>query len=250
MGQIVFGFVSAFFTKLLVNNMINFYVSEEIYMALDHYVGMLPAMHLEGKRGYYPVCNAQEWEQLPDLYKAMEWTPVPDYKDQWKLKAVTAVIFDVVHMEPYQIHAKVAVHPQEVQKILFCLHENPPCHLYSVCGVELFGGTRLSAKWLQDSVTGSFGIYAGDNLCGRQGGFQGFVPACIERQADDTFKYKHYSRGLSGNIVHMEFGNPFPEDRFSIKKPLLEEIIKDAAQVAKGIARDPADRSFSETPAR
>ena len=196
-------------------------------MAWNNYEGMLPKKPLDGKRGYYPVCNAEEWVQLPDLYKAMEWAPVPDHKDKGQLKAVTAVIFDVVHMEPYEIRAKVAVHPQEVQKILFCLHGNPQCHLYSVCGVELFGGTRLGAKWMQDSVTGSFGIYAGDNLCGRQGGFQGFIPRCIKQMEDGTFKYDcNYKRG--NTTVFMELSNPFPEERSFKDKNALDDVIKSA----------------------
>ena len=191
-------------------------------MNWNNYDGMLPAKPLKGKLGYYPVSNAEEWKQLPDLYKAMEWTSLPDYKDQNRPKAVKAVIFDVVYMEPYKIRAKVSVHPQEVQKILFCLYNKTQCQLYTVCGVELEGGTQLGAKWYQDSVTGAFGIYAGGHFCGRQGGFRGFVPSNIERLDDGTFKYKHYLRGLTGNVVHYELSNPFPEDRFAEKKPQQE----------------------------
>lgn len=179
-------------------------------MSWNRYDGMLPAKPLEGKQGYYPVCNTQEWEDLPDLYKAMEWSPLLDYQNKGTISAVKSVIFDVTYMEPYKISAKVSVHPQEVQKLLYCLFENAQCHLYSVCGVELESGTRLGAKWLQDSVTGSFGIYAGGHLCGRQGGFQGFVPANIERLEDGTFQYKSCSCALTGNKVFYEYSNPFP----------------------------------------
>ena len=201
-------------------------------MAWHNYDGMLPPVLLEGKRGYYPVCNAQEWEQLPDLYKAMEWSPVPDYRNKGSLSAVKSVIFDVVYLEPYRINAKVHIHCSDVQKVLYCLFKDSQCHLYTICGVELESGTQYGAKWLQDSTTGSFGVYAGTHLCGRQGGFQGFVPANIERLEDGTFKYRHYSRCQTGNKVSFEFSNPFPEERFVVKKPSLEEVIDAADRVA------------------
>ena len=219
-------------------------------MAWNNYDGMLPHKPLEGKRGYYPVCNAQEWDELPALYKAMEWSPLPDYRNKGSLSAVKSVIFDVVYMEPYRISAKVHIHRQEVQKVLYCLFKDPQCHLYSICGVELESGTQYGAKWLQDSVTGSFGIYAGTHLCGRQGGFQGFVPANIERAADGTFKWKPYSRGTTGNVVSFEVSNPFPEEKLVVKKPSLEEVIKGADQVAKSAVRDAGERASSETPER
>lgn len=36
------------------------------------YEWMLPQKQIEGKRGYYPVTTAEEWDKLPIVYKAME----------------------------------------------------------------------------------------------------------------------------------------------------------------------------------
>lgn len=183
------------------------------------YEGMLPKKQKEGKLGYYPVTNEKEWDELPDLYKTMEWKPVKDHHDNGRLKAVKAVIFDVVFMEPYKIRAKVSVHPQEVQKILFCSFKDPDCQLYSVSGIELEGGTQLGAKWLQDTITGAFAIYSAGEYVGKQGGFGGYVPEHINRLEDGTWKYDHkYSEGI---ISHYELGNPFPE---SEKEPAKNEI--------------------------
>lgn len=173
------------------------------------YDGMLPAAPKAGYRGFYPVTSREEWDALPDLYKAMEWDPVPDIHDKSRLRAVKAVIFDVVHLEPYQIRAKVSVHPSDVQKLLFCHFGKTDCHLYSVCGVELEGGSRLHAKWLQDSVTGAFGIFVGSTCVGRQGGFRGFIPEHVQRLSDGTFRFDF--RQGSGKTVHFELHNPFPK---------------------------------------
>lgn len=171
------------------------------------YENMFPKVPIEGHRGYYPVCNKEEWDQLPDLYKVMEWEPVKDPFDKERLRAVKAVVFDVIYMEPYGVNAKVAVHPQEVQKILFCSFDRPECHLYSICEVELEGGNRLPAKWYQDSYTGAFGIYAGRTCVARQGGFEGFIPERIEVLPDGTFKYDQ-KYGV-GKTHHFTLSNPF-----------------------------------------
>lgn len=173
------------------------------------YENMLPKEQKEGKLGYYPVTSREEWDNLPDLYKTMEWKPLKDHRDNGKLKAVKAVIFDVTFMEPYKIKAQVSVHPQEVQKILFCYFKNADCRLYSVSGIELEGGTRLEAKWLQDSTTGAFAIYAAGTYVGIQGGFGGFIPERIHLLDDGT--WKHDFKYSEGNISHYTIGNPFPE---------------------------------------
>lgn len=172
------------------------------------YDGLLPDKEIKGHQGYYPVCNAQEWDELPLPYKVMEWSPVKDYRDKGQLKAVEAVIFDVTYMEPYKIRAKVSVHPQEVQKILFCLHKDTQCHLYSVCGIELDGGTQLGAKWLQDSISGAFAIVSGGQLVGQQGGFRGLIPERVQRLEDGTFAYGWNMQNLTKRS-HYEILNPF-----------------------------------------
>lgn len=197
------------------------------------YEGMLPPEEIPGHRGYYPASNFGEWEQLPDLYKAMEWAPAPDHHNKGELRAVKAIIFDVVHMEPYKISGEMSVHPQEIQKILFCLYDNPQCHLYSISAVELDGGTRLAAHWLQDSISGAFGVYAGGCCVGRQGGFQGFVPACIERTEDGQLSYNcqydHTKR------VFMEHSNPFPMPVAEKDKSSLDMQIAEAGKVGRSI---------------
>lgn len=173
------------------------------------YENMLPKEQKEGKLGYYPVTNKEEWDDLPAIYKTMEWKPVKDHRDKGKLKAVKSVIFDVTFMEPYKIRAQVSVHPQEVQKILFCYFKNADCRLYSVSGIVLEGGTQLGAKWVQDTTTGAFAIYAAGTYVGIQGGFGGFIPERVHLLDDGT--WKHDFKYNEGNISHYAIGNPFPE---------------------------------------
>lgn len=186
------------------------------------YEGLLPEVPANGKRGYYPVCSAKEWDELPLPYKVMEWSPVKDYRDKGQLKAVKAVIFDVTYMEPYKISAKVSVHPSEVQKILFCLHKDPQCLLYSVCGIELEGGTQLGAKWLQDSISGAFGICAGGQYVGQQGGFRGLIPEKVQRKEDGSFEYEWHKQGATKSS-HYELSNPFDHQR--PEKDATEKLI-------------------------
>ena len=148
------------------------------------YDGFLPKEQQKGKRGYYPVTTAEEWDALPKVYKAMEWFPVEVYNTYLGRKETTVaeyVEFDVVYMMPYRIHATVKVHIQEVQKILFCSFDDPQCQLYTVSGVVFSNGERWGAKWMQDTKTGSFAIYAGGKLVGKQGGYLGFIPCQIEK---------------------------------------------------------------------
>lgn len=176
---------------------------------MSRYNGMLPQVQKEGYRGYYPVTSKEEWEELPEVYKVMEWRAVKDPFDKEKrLRAVKAVIFDVVYMEPYKISAEVSVHPQEVQKILFCSFKNSQCLLYTVKAVILEGGSRVGAKWYQDSTTGSFGIYALDQYVGVQGGFDCYIPKSCDLQEDGSYKY-NFHKPDTGVIAHYELSNPF-----------------------------------------
>lgn len=175
------------------------------------YEGFMPKEEKEGRRGFYPVTNAQEWDELPDVYKAMEWFPVDVYDDYLRRNVTTVpeyIEFDVVYMEPYKISATVRVHVQEVQKILFCLFGDSQCHLYSISGVVFQNGARWGAKWIQDSKTGAFAIQLqGGKIAGKQGGFMGFVPRRIKRTEDGGFAYD--SCAADGNRCHYEFSNPF-----------------------------------------
>lgn len=190
------------------------------------YRDMMPKTFIEGHRGYYPVCNKEEWEQLPDLYKVMEWEAIKDPFDKGRLRAVKSVVFDVAYLEPYGVSARVAVHPQEVQKILFCSFDRPECHLYSICEVELEGGSRLPAKWYQDSYTGAFAIYAGRSCVARQGGYEGFIPERIEVLPDGTFEYdRQYNTGKRHYYTLL---NPFELPGRKRDKNSLEDVIKTA----------------------
>lgn len=194
------------------------------------YKGMLPKTPIEGHRGYYPVCNKEEWEQLPDLYKVMEWEAVKDPFDKGRLRGVKFVVFDVSYLEPYGVRARVSVHPQEVQKILFCSFDRPECHLYSICEIELEGGSRLPAEWAQDSHTGAFGIYVraaqGNTLVGRQGGFFGYIPERIKVLEDGTFEYdRQYNEGKRHHYMLL---NPFELPGHKREINSLVDIIKDA----------------------
>lgn len=195
------------------------------------YENMLPKQPKEGYRGYYPVTSKQEWDELPDLYKVMDWNPVKDPHNNNELRGIKSVIFNVYYMQPYGIRAKVSVHPSEVQKLLFCGFKKADCHLYSVCGIELEGGSRLPAKWLQDRISGAFAIYACDTYVGMQGGFRGHVPEGVKRLDDGTFKYDWSIEKTK--VSHYELSNPFaylPEEYIceqkgnKSKKPLDEQI--------------------------
>ena len=174
---------------------------------MSMYEGFLPEKQAEGKLGYYPVTSAQEWNDLPKAYKAMEWFPVKMSCHGYEETTVAEYIeFDVVYMEPYKISATVRVHVQEVQKILFCAFQNAQCHLYSVSGVVFKNGERWNASWKQDSCTGSFAIYASGKQIGMQGGYLGFIPNNIERTEDGGFKINW---NMKGNRTHYQLGNPF-----------------------------------------
>lgn len=176
------------------------------------YEGFLPKdynLDYPGKRGFYPVTNAQEWDDLPAVYKAMDWYPMDVY-DEFMRKNVRSVPeyveFDVVYMEPYKISATVRVHVQDVQRILFCLYDNAQCHLYSIKSVVFQNGAVWGAKWQQDATTGSFAVFASGHCVGRQGGYLGHIPAQIER-TKDGWKWTGYRE--TPERCHYELTNPY-----------------------------------------
>lgn len=182
------------------------------------YEKFLPKNTKQGKIGYYPVASHEEWEELPAVYKAMEWFPVEVSKMSYSGKMRTEktfvknVVFDVPYLEPYGVSAKVSVHRQEVQKILFCLFPRSECHLYTVCEVEFENGERRHAKWWQDSRTGAYAIYTDNHCVGKQGGYQGHIPAIIA-ETEAGFEYKQgYNAYNSSNINHYEYSNPFKKE--------------------------------------
>ncbi len=176
------------------------------------YDNMLPKKPINGHRGYYPACSAEEWGNLPNIYKAMEWFPVETY--DWKLKKKEQtipeyVVFDVVYMMPYGIRASVKVHVQEVQSILFSLHEKKDCHLYSISHVIFANGEKWWAEWRQDSITGAFGVYASGKCVGIQGGYMGHIPSNMTLLENGEWKWDNEKGMRSGNRCHYALLNPF-----------------------------------------
>lgn len=67
-------------------------------------------------------------------------------------------------------------------------HSETDTQLYSVCAVRLFDGTRVAAKWVQDSVSGAFRIVTtSGNVLGTQGGFRGHIPENCKKRDDGTW---------------------------------------------------------------
>lgn len=154
---------------------------------MARYDGFLPKEQVNGKRGYYPVTSEEQWKELPDVYKAMEWFPIHVLNIRTRHKEPTVaeyIEFDVHYLEPYKINATVKVHVQDVHKILFCSHKETQCLLYSISGVIFRNGERRDAKWMQDSITGAYEIVSNGKCIGKQGGYMGFIPSNIEKRED------------------------------------------------------------------
>ncbi len=113
------------------------------------YAGFLPEAgdaRFEGKRGFYPAMTAEEYRALPLPMKCATWDARVQY-----------VIFDS-YFRDYELSGKVeASYAENAFKALF-RHSETDTQLYSVCAVRLFDGTRVAAKWVQDSVSGAFRI--------------------------------------------------------------------------------------------
>jgi len=154
-----------------------------------------------GKYGYYPICNKEEWTRYPKEYKKMDFLPVEMYNlrfDRNETTAVKEVVFETPFLEPYGVGAKISVHRQHFLKIMMCLHPNTQCQLYSVCSVKFENGETRGAKWVMDTSTGSFAIMSGSHYVAKQGGFQGYI-----------------SKDGDGVITHEEITqDPFMWERF------------------------------------
>ena len=174
---------------------------------MGFYEGMMPKEQKQGYRGFYPVTSAEEWDELPVVYKVMEWMPVEVYNrglNKTEQTVAEYIEFDVWYMEPYKIRATVRVHRENFQKIMFCSYDHAQCHLYTVSGVVFENGERWRAEWRQDSTTGAFAIYAGGKQIGMQGGYMGFIPSQVER-TEDGFRWK----GFTDTVCHYQMTNPF-----------------------------------------
>ena len=142
------------------------------------YAGFLPEAgdaRFEGKRGFYPTMTAEEYRALPLPMKCATWDARVQY-----------VIFDS-YFRDYELSGKVEVHAENAFKALF-RHSETDTQLYSVCAVRLFDGTRVAAKWVQDSVSGAFRIVTtSGNVLGTQGGFRGHIPENCKKRDDGTW---------------------------------------------------------------
>ena len=142
------------------------------------YAGFLPEAgdaRFEGKRGFYPAMTAEEYRALPLPMKCATWDARVQY-----------VIFDS-YFRDYELSGKVEVHAENAFKALF-RHSETDTQLYSVCAVRLFDGTRIAAKWVQDSVSGAFRIVTtSGNVLGTQGGFRGHIPESCKKRDDGTW---------------------------------------------------------------
>ena len=143
------------------------------------YAGFLPEAgdaRFEGKRGFYPAMTAEEYRALPLPMKCATWDARVQY-----------VIFDS-YFKDYELSGKVEVHAENAFKALFH-HSETDTQLYSVCAVRLFDGTRIAAKWVQDSVSGAFRIVTtSGNVLGTQGGFRGHIPENCKKRDDGTWE--------------------------------------------------------------
>jgi hypothetical protein len=94
----------------------------------------------------------------------------------WFSPDVEAVLFDGYFVD-FEVFARVEIHPQHVFKILFTLNGDNVL-LHTIVAVRhKSGGREVSAKWLQDDVSGAFAIYTYDgNIVAMQGGYQGHIP--------------------------------------------------------------------------
>lgn len=158
------------------------------------YAGFLPEAgdaRFEGKRGFYPAMTAEEYRALPLPMKCATWDARVQY-----------VIFDS-YFRDYELSGKVEVHAENAFKALF-RHSETDTQLYSVCAVRLFDGTRVAAKWVQDSVSGAFRIVTtSGNVLGTQGGFRGHMQDDGEALPEASSIASAQAEAPSGAIVSL-----------------------------------------------
>ena len=152
----------------------------------------LPEKPINGKIGFYPAMTAEEYRALPLPMKCATWDARVQY-----------VIFDS-YFRDYELSGKVEVHAENAFKALF-RHSETDTQLYSVCAVRLFDGTRVAAKWWQDSETGAFKITdLKGNALGTQGGFRGHIPAnCKKNSAGEWALFPTERKG--GELIRTAF---------------------------------------------
>lgn len=177
------------------------------------YAGFLPEAgdaRFEGKRGFYPAMTAEEYRALPLPMKCATWDARVQY-----------VIFDS-YFRDYELSGKVEVHAENAFKALF-RHSETDTQLYSVCAVRLFDGTRIAAKWVQDSVSGAFRIVTtSGNVLGTQGGFRGHsrdmtLQGIVEKISSLIWTRRYWSCGEFKLLV------PFTEEhaRLLVKENII-----------------------------
>ena len=154
---------------------------------------MLPEKPLEGRRGYYPVLNQAEWEDLPAIYKAVTWNPhTRVYNDKTRQNEKSRpknVIYNTVYEDAYGCSCYIYAPIENAAQIHMSLL--PQESIFSgstIAGIQFENGTSYSAEKKWDPETGSMSIYSYGQPVGIQGGCHGHIPEGISYQ-DATGKW-------------------------------------------------------------
>ena len=142
---------------------------------------MMPEEPIKGKRGYYPVCSKEEWDQLPDLYKVVTWFPYSRIYNE-RTKGIEesrprSVIFNTKYEHYDGCSCDIMVPIESAVKIHMCLHRSDSIFSgASLTGVQFENGVSYAAERMQDSRTGSMIIYCFGKRLAMQGGCMGYIP--------------------------------------------------------------------------
>lgn len=148
----------------------------------------LPPEPINGKIGYYPAKDLDEWRSLPLPLRCSTWNVNID-----------RVVFNI-YFTHSATQAKVIVHPEDVFRILFTLHGTDTL-LYVITAV-LINGEEHRAHWVHDPETGCYAIIADHNVVARQGGYQGHLPSKCYLDDDGAWKFDLHLPGDTGKIFY------------------------------------------------
>lgn len=144
-------------------------IKEEAPM-FEQYKPFMPETPIEGRMGFYP-CTQNEWKSLP----------LPLRCATWFRRDIEAVIFDA-WLDNYRFRANVEVHPEYAFKAVFS-QSYGGTQLYSIVGIRTTDGKRIGAKWLQDTASGAFAIFAGGDCIAKQGGYKAHMPEICQEKS-------------------------------------------------------------------
>ena len=142
---------------------------------------MLPAEELPGRRGYYPVCSKEEWDMLPDLYKAVTWFPSSRVYNEKSKTIETSrpmnAVFNTVYEYFYGCQCSMAVPIENAVQIHMCLLPSESIFAgSSLTGIQFENGTIYAAEKKEDYKTRAMVIYCSGQHLAMQGSFMGHVP--------------------------------------------------------------------------